>query len=106
MSRRSPFIESIRRTMRLRGYSIRTEKSYLYWIRYYIRFHKYRHPEEMAKKEITEFLNFLASDRNVTANTQRIALNSLMFLYSKILEQPITKLGFKLAWQRLACSGY
>ena len=41
MRRKSPFIDSIQRTMRLRGYSIRTEQSYLYWIRYYIRFHKY-----------------------------------------------------------------
>ena len=97
MSRKSPFIESIRRTMRLRGYSIRTEKSYLYWIRYYIRFHKYKHPEEMARDEIIAFLDFLACDRNVTANTQRIALNSLMFLYSKILERPVINLGFKLA---------
>lgn len=97
MNRKSPFIESIRRTMRLRGYSIRTEKSYLYWIRFYIRFHNRRHPQEMGKNEIVQFLDFLASDRNVTANTQRIALNALMFLYSKILEQPVTNLGFKMA---------
>lgn len=97
MSRKSPFIESIRRTMRLRGYSIRTEQSYLYWIRYYIRFHKYQHPENLHKDEIIAFLDFLASDRNVTANTQRIALNALMFLYTKILETPITNLGFKFA---------
>jgi integron integrase len=97
MSNKSPFIESIRRTMRLRGYSIRTEKSYIYWITFYIRFHNRRHPVEMGRDEIIRFLDFLASDRNVTANTQRIALNALMFLYSKILEQPVTNLGFKLA---------
>ena len=97
MSRKSPFLESIRRTMRLRGYSIRTEQSYLYWIKNYIRFHKRRHPSEMGKDEIIEYLSYLASDRLVTANTQRIALNALMFLYSKILEQPVTNLGFTLA---------
>ncbi|MFQ3226628.1 MAG: integron integrase [Porticoccaceae bacterium] len=97
MSKKSPFIESIRRLMRLRGYSLRTEKSYLYWIKSYIRFHKNRHPKDMGKDEIIQYLDYLASDRNVTANTQRIALNALMFLYSKILEQPVTNLGFKLA---------
>lgn len=97
MSRKSPFLEAIRRTMRLRGYSIRTEQSYLYWIRYYIRFHKRKHPEDMGKVEIIAFLDHLASDRHVTANTQRVALNALMFLYSKILETPIQNLGFKLA---------
>jgi len=44
MSRKNPFIESVRRTMHLRGYSIRTEKSYLYWIKFYIRFHQRKHP--------------------------------------------------------------
>ena len=97
MSSKSPFIESIRRTMRLRGYSIRTEKSYLYWIRFYIRFHQYRHPKEMGRDEVITFLDFLACDRHVTVNTQRIALNALMFLYSKILESPMLDLGFKLA---------
>lgn len=97
MRRKSPFLEAIRRTMRLRGYSIRTEKSYLYWIKYFIRFHKRRHPKDMGKDEVIAFLDHLASDRNVTANTQRVALNALMFLYSKILETPIQNLGFQLA---------
>ena len=97
MSSKSPFIESIRRTMRLRGYSLRTEKSYLYWIRYYIRFHKFRHPQEMGRVEIVSFLEHLACDRHVTSNTQKIALNALMFLYSKFMEQPIQNLNFRLA---------
>ncbi len=97
MRRKSPFLESVRRTMRLRGYSIRTEKSYIYWIKSYIRFHNRKHPEEMGKDEIIQFLDYLASDRNVTANTQRIALNALMFLYSKFLEKPIVNMNFKLA---------
>ena len=37
---KSQFIESIRRDIRLRGYSIRTEKGYLYWIKYFIRFNQ------------------------------------------------------------------
>ena len=69
MSSRSPFIESVRRTMRLRGYSIRTEKSYLYWIRYFRRFYKYRHPDQMGNDHVIQFLDHLAYDRYVTANT-------------------------------------
>ena len=97
LNQKSPFLESIRRTMRVRGYSIRTEQSYLYWIKYYLRFHKWKHPTEMGQDEIVDFLSFLASDRHVTSNTQRVALNSLMFLYNKILDQPIKDLGFTLA---------
>jgi len=51
MSRKSPFIESIRRFMRLNNYSIRTEHSYLYWIRYFFRFHKMKHPSELGNED-------------------------------------------------------
>ena len=56
----SPFIESVRADMRLRGYSIRTEKSYLGWIRHYIYFINKRHPSDVGGKEVKEFLTFLA----------------------------------------------
>lgn len=97
MPKRSPFITSIRRKMRLMGYSIRTEKSYIYWIKYFIRFHRYVHPSGLGNQEITAFLDHLANDRHVSPNTQRIALNSLMFLYNKFLDTPITNLNFSLA---------
>lgn len=49
----SPFIQSIRRNMRLNGHSLRTEKTYLIWIRRFIRFHKLKHPSEMGPHEVT-----------------------------------------------------
>ena len=52
----SPFIEQIRADMRLRGYSLRTEKSYLGWIRQYIYFHKKQHPKKLGSNEVREFL--------------------------------------------------
>lgn len=97
MNRRSPFIESVRRSMRTQGYALKTEKSYLYWIRFYIRFHKMKHPNEMGKAEVIEFLDYLSSDRNVGEGTQRIALNSIAFLYNKFLDQPLENMNFKLA---------
>jgi len=97
MSRKSPFIESVRRTMRTRGYALKTEKSYLHWIRFYIRFHKMKHPQEMGRTEVIEFLNYLSTDRNVAIGTQRIALNAIAFLYNKFLDQPLQNMNFKLA---------
>lgn len=79
--------------MRVRRYSIRTIKSYLYWIRYYILFHGKRHPSELGGPEVVAFLTFLAIERNVAAATQAIALNALVFLYTKILERPLGDLG-------------
>ena len=83
--------------MRLRGYSIRTEKTYLVWISSYIKFHNKKHPRDMGAEEVVKYLDYLASDRNVTINTQKVALNSLAFLYNKILDQPLGNLGFKYA---------
>ena len=93
----SPFLESIRSELRLRGFSIKTEKSYLYWITYYIRFIGRKHPAEVETTEVTRFLTFLAVERHVTAGTQKIALNALAFLYRKILHKELGELGFKLA---------
>ncbi|QMV13867.1 integrase/recombinase [Vibrio spartinae] len=43
----SKFLEEIRRYMRMRGYSLKKEKAYLYWIKYFIRFNKLKHPKNM-----------------------------------------------------------
>ncbi len=85
----SPFLDSIANYMAVRHYSKRTIKSYLYWIKYFIIFHKKRHPTEMAEPEVEQFLTYLAVDRKVSKSTQRIALNALVFLYKKFLNQPI-----------------
>ncbi len=93
----SKFIEELRQGIRLRGYSLKTEKAYLYWIKFYIRHHKLRHPTEMGKKEVTEFLSFLANERYVAVNTQKVALNALAYLYNKHLNLPFGELGFSHA---------
>ncbi len=53
--KRSPFIESIRTVMRTKRYSLKTEKTYLHWIRRYIFFNGKRHPQEMAELEVGSF---------------------------------------------------
>lgn len=65
--------------------SIRTKKFYRYWIRYYIRFHKLRHPLEMGAVEVNVFLTWLAAGRKVAVTTQNLALNALVVFYTKVL---------------------
>ncbi|ELH7951978.1 integron integrase [Vibrio fluvialis] len=91
---KSPFLIGVQETMRMRGYSIRTEKTYLYWIKAFINFHHKRHPETMGTEEVTQFLTFLANQRNVAINTQKIALNALAYLYQKHLHHELGDLGF------------
>ncbi|MFV9685238.1 integron integrase [Pseudomonas sp. NY15367] len=85
--------EQFRTVMRVHHYSIRTEKSYWYWIRYFIRFHKLRHPLELGATEVNAFLSWLAVERKVAAATQNLALNALVFLYDKVLQQPLGQVG-------------
>ncbi|ATJ82371.1 hypothetical protein BEI_1384 [Halomonas beimenensis] len=79
--------------MRVKRYSPRTEKTYCYWIRFFIRFHGVRHPASMGAPEIKAFLEYLAVERHVAAATQNQALNALVFLYRHILEQPLGDIG-------------
>ncbi len=97
MPKKSPFLQSVRDEIRLRGYSIRTEKSYIYWIKRYILFHNKCHPSDLGAKHVKQFLSWLATDKNMAANTQKVALNALVFMYHKMLKQELGDLGFTLA---------
>jgi site-specific recombinase XerD len=88
MSNSSPFLKSITDYMTVRRYSKRTIDSYIYWIKYFF-YHQKRHPDEMHDAEVVEFLTHLARDRSVSIATQKIALNSLAFLYNKFLNRPL-----------------
>ena len=93
----SAFIESVRGNMRLRGYSLATEKTYLLWIRRFIHFCDLQHPQTVDVTKIEEYLTFLATEYNVSVNTQKVVLNSLVYLFEKYLKRKVGDLGFKLA---------
>jgi hypothetical protein len=61
-------LDQVCETLRKKHYSYRTEKTYIYWIRYFILFHDKRHPTEMGPPEISLFLTFLAVERKVSAS--------------------------------------
>ncbi|MCB5228425.1 integron integrase [Alishewanella sp. 16-MA] len=89
---RSPFLESIRQVMRTKHYSIQTEKTYLLWIKRFILFNKKQHPKDMGEQEVTDFLTYLAVNRQVTASTQNLALCAIVFMYKHILKRELTLL--------------
>ena len=85
----SPFLESVRIVIRSKNYSIKTEHTYLKWVRHFIQFHNKRHPQDMGALEIESYLSHLAVERNVAPATQRVALNALVFMYRHVLQAPI-----------------
>ena len=84
-------LDQVRDTIRRKHYSIRTELSYIDWIRRFIYFHKKQHPRELNESHITEFLNFLAVQRKVASSTQNQALCALVFLYREVIKKDLAQ---------------
>lgn len=93
-------INSVRKFARLNHYSYRTEQTYLSWIKRFLVFYEGIDPLKLKKQEIKAFLEDLALVRKVSLSTQKLALNALVFLYEKILNNPIGDLGAYLKSNR------
>ncbi len=78
-------LDRVREAIRTRHYSRKTEKAYVGWTKRFVLFHGKRHPAEMGKPEITQFLSDLATRGRVSASTQNQALSALLFLYREVL---------------------
>jgi integron integrase len=84
-------LDEVRRVLRLKHYSLRTEAVYVGWIRRFILANGKRHPRGMGGAEVEAFLSRLAVQGKVAAATQNQALAALVFLYKQVL-------GIELPW--------
>ena len=75
--------------IRVRHYSIRTEKAYLGWILRYISFYSMQDPAELTENHISRFLEYLVIRRKVAGSTQSQALNALVFFYRQVLQREL-----------------
>jgi integron integrase len=84
-------LDQMREVMRLKHYSIRTERSYCDWVRRYVKFHEMRNREEMfpAEPKMEAFLSNLAVAGKVAVSTQNQAFNALLFVYREVLRAQI-----------------
>jgi integron integrase len=78
-------LDQVRERLRYKHYSLSTEKLYVYWIRFFIRWSGMRHPVEMGAPEVEAFLTMLATERHVSASTHKQALSAILFLYKEVL---------------------
>lgn len=90
-SRAPRLLDQVRDRIRVKHYSLSTEKTYLYWIRFFIRWSGMRHPRDMGAAEVEAFLSHLATAREVSAGTQNQAMHAVLFLYREAL-------GITLPW--------
>ncbi len=79
-------LDSLRHAVRVRHYSIRTEDTYLDWVRLFILLHGKRHPRDLGGAEVAAFLAHLAVERGVAPSTQNQAKSALLFLYREVLQ--------------------
>ncbi len=84
-------MEQLRRRIRRRGYSRRTEDAYARWVRRYVAFSGMIHPSELGEADVERFLTSLANESQVAASTQNQALSAIVFLYREVLDR-------ELAW--------
>ena len=85
-------LDRLRAALRARHYSLRTEQSYVAWVKRFIFFQGKRHPDELGEPEINAFLSSLATDGKVAASTQNQALSALLFLYRHVLDRPFPEM--------------
>lgn len=94
---KSPFLREVREVIRRRGLAYKTENTYLLWIRRFIFFNNKRHPNELGETEVSNFLSHLSLDRSVSVNTQKTALNAIVFLYRHVVQNPLGELTHQYA---------
>lgn len=82
-------LDAVRREIRTRHLSIRTEQQYVYWVRWFVRHFQRRHPRDLGATEVQAFLAMLANERHVSASTHNQALSALLFLYRAVLKQEL-----------------
>jgi integron integrase len=78
-------LDRMREALRVRHYSLATERTYIGWSKQFILFHGKRHPQDMGAPEVEAFLSALATERHVSASTQNQAMHALLFLYREVL---------------------
>ena len=74
-------LDQVRERIRYLHYSLSTEKVYLYWVKFFIRWHgrdgRMKHPRDMGAREVEAFLTMLATERKVSASTHNQALSAI-----------------------------
>ena len=92
-SKNKRLLDEVRDYMRLKHYSIHTERTYCDWIKRYVHFHRMSSKDDLkdGEQKIEAFLTHLAVKQNVAPATQNQAMNALVFLYRRILKIPLNE---------------
>ena len=96
-------LDEVRSALRVGQYAWKTEKAYVGWIEKYLRFQRernggvWKHPREMGKVEVEEYLSYLATEQDVAPSTQEQAFSALLFLYRRVLDIKLEEINARRA---------
>lgn len=88
--------EKMKDEMTLRGFSIGTQKKYLYET---IKLRNYyqRSPAKLSQDEIKDYLLYLVKERKLAASTYNVTVHALRFFYDMVLHRIISYRDFPLS---------
>ncbi|KZY39803.1 hypothetical protein A3752_17335 [Oleiphilus sp. HI0081] len=84
-SANAPEVEKLIYQVRAKGYSIRTEKTYVHWVNRFLKFCSNSHTQGNSARDVIDYLSFLAVDKGVSSSTQALALNAIVFYFKMVL---------------------
>lgn len=90
-------LDQFRLYVRQNSLAWRTEQTYVHWVKRFLYFHHKKHPKDMGAKEIEAFLTDMVNVKYCSINTQRPALNALVYLYKRLMGVDVGKLEFSIA---------
>lgn len=82
---------ALENTIKLRHYSPKTLKSYTTWTRKFQTFLENKNPDLIEVEDVKSFLTFLAVKQRVSASSQNLAFNSLLFLFRNVFDKEFGK---------------
>jgi integron integrase len=82
-------LEKLEKVFALRRNEDSTRKSYRAYVKDFILWKKRNHSEAHAEVAIGEYLTYLAQTKKISASTQNVALNALLYFYQYVLEVQI-----------------
>jgi len=81
----APLLETMKKEFALRHFRPSTCKSYGAYVVDFILHKQHRHSDQKGAEAIREYLTHLAVDKHVSASTQNVAFNALLFFYRRVL---------------------
>lgn len=84
MSKKDILLDKLRKCIALKHYSKATEQAYVGYASKFIDW-RMKHQQGHGAEAIAEYLTHLAVDKHVSASTQNVAFNALLFFYKRVL---------------------